>query len=228
MDITKPGTRIPIRRSRAQRELHAGPWDSDEARSKTGDARGAPESGPPSGATPPRPEGQPQSAAPTPSAAPTRSAASTPSAAPTPDVDWRDVAMRLKADMENFRKRQQRWAEDEIHQEKARLLRKFLEPVDNLERALQHIDPGDPAHRGVQMAYDGMLAMLIREGVDRVFAEGTPFDPQVHEAVAAVPAPQGQREDFRVVEVLSTGYRYRDQVLRPAKVVVAKRAGAEA
>ncbi|MGC9522148.1 MAG: nucleotide exchange factor GrpE [Anaerolineae bacterium] len=138
-------------------------------------------------------------------------------------IDWRDAALRLKAEMENYRKRQKRWAEDEIEQEKARLLRRFLEVVDNLEQALSYLDPEDPAHQGVQMAYDGILSLLLREGVERIFAQGRPFDHDRHEAVAVVPADERQKEDLRVVEVMSPGYKLRDRVLRPAKVVVAKR-----
>ncbi|MGC9468208.1 MAG: nucleotide exchange factor GrpE [Anaerolineae bacterium] len=141
------------------------------------------------------------------------------------DVDWQDAAMRLKAEMENYRKRQKRWAEDEVEQEKARLLRKFLEVVDNLEYALNHLDPQDPAHQGVQLAYEGILSLLLREGVERIFAQGRPFDPNRHEAVAVVPASRGQIEDMRVVEVMSPGYQYGGRVLRPAKVVVAKQSG---
>ncbi len=144
-------------------------------------------------------------------------------------VDWRDVALRLKAEMDNFRKRQKRWAEDEALREKERFLREFLGVVDNLEQALHHIDPQDPAHQGVQMAYDSMLALLLREGVERVFAQGRPFDPTKHEAVAMVPAESGETGDMHVVEVMAPGYLLVEpnsgsrRVLRPAKVVVAKR-----
>jgi molecular chaperone GrpE len=138
------------------------------------------------------------------------------------EVDWRDVALRLKADMDNYRKRQKRWAGDEIAREKAVLLSRFLEVMDNLEHALAHVDSGDPAHQGLQMAYDSMLSLLLREGVERVFARGRVFDPTYHEAVATVPGSVDGADDMRVVDVVSPGYRLGDRVLRPAKVVVAK------
>ena len=137
-------------------------------------------------------------------------------------VDWRDAALRMKAEMENYRKRQQRWAEDEVRREKADLLLKFLEVVDNLEAALQHINPQDPAHQGVRLAYDSLLKLLLREGVERIFAKGQLFDPNYHDAVATVPAERGRGDELRVVEVMSPGYRFNDRVLRAAKVVVAK------
>ncbi len=139
------------------------------------------------------------------------------------DVDWRDTALRLKAEMENYRKRQKRWADDEVLREKERLLRQFLGIVDNLEAALEHLEAGDAVHQGVQVAYDAMLALLLREGVERIFAQGRPFDPTHHEAVAVVPAGADGRDDMHVVEVTSPGYMFAGRVLRPAKVVVAKR-----
>ena len=131
--------------------------------------------------------------------------------------------MRLRADMDNYRKRQKRWAEGEILEEKVRLLTKFLDVVDNLEQTLEHLDPGDPNHQAVQLAYDGMMKLLIREGAERIFALGRAFDPRWHDAVAMVPASSDQGEEMRVVEVTSPGYRLDSRVLRPAKVVVAKR-----
>ncbi len=142
---------------------------------------------------------------------------------PTVDgVDWQEATMRLKAEMQNYRRRQRRWAEDEVVREKARLLRRFLDVVDSFEQSLEYLEPQDPVHQGVQLAYDGILAMLIREGVERVFAQGRAFDPDLHEAVATVPVRPGGVADMHVAEVLSPGYRYGDQVLRPAKVVVAR------
>jgi molecular chaperone GrpE len=146
----------------------------------------------------------------------------TPQKAPVGGVDWQEATMRLKAEMQNYRRRQRRWAEDEVVREKARLLHRFLDVVDSFEQSLEYLEPQDPVHQGVQLAYDGILALLNREGVERVFAQGRAFDPDLHEAVATVPVRPGGVADMHVAEVLSPGYRYGDQVLRPAKVVVAR------
>ncbi len=140
----------------------------------------------------------------------------------TVDADWRDIAMRLRAEMDNYRKRQKRWAQGEILDEKVRLLTSLLEVMDNLEKTLEHLDPEDPNHQAVQLAYDGMMKLLIREGVERIFALGRVFDPQWHDAVAVVPASADQDEEMRVVEVINPGYRLNGRILRPARVVVAK------
>jgi molecular chaperone GrpE len=143
-------------------------------------------------------------------------------AAAQSDIDWKDKALRLQAEMQTYRQRQQRWAEEQVVEEKSALLLSFLEVVDNLEQALKYLSADDPTHQGVQLAYDALLRMLMREGVERIFAQGRPFDPDVHEAVAVVPASSHQGEDMRVIEVTQPGYRYKDRVLRPAKVIVAK------
>jgi len=146
----------------------------------------------------------------------------TPIKVPEGGVDWQEATMRLKAEMQNYRRRQQRWAEDKVAREKARLLHRFLDVVDDIEQSLEYLDPRDPVHQGVQLGYDGILALLTGEGVERIFAQGQAFDPDLHEAVATVPVRPGGVADMHVAEVLSQGYRYGDQVLRPAKVVVAR------
>ncbi len=139
------------------------------------------------------------------------------------DVNWRETALRLRAEMENYRKRQQRWAEDRVIQEKDRLLTSFLKVVDDLEKVLEHLDTDDPYYRGVKLTYDGMMNLLRTEDVEPIEAEGEAFDTTWHEAVSMVPAPRSQKVDMRVVEEMQRGYRRGKRVLRPARVVVARK-----
>ncbi|MBN1136130.1 MAG: nucleotide exchange factor GrpE [Anaerolineae bacterium] len=136
--------------------------------------------------------------------------------------DWRDRALRLQAEMDNYRKRQQRLAEDRIDAERQRLLRSFLPVVDDLERALA-APPGD-GHRlreGVQLTHRAALQLLQREGVEPLREHNQPFDPHWHEAVATVDHARAGVAPNTIVEVLEPGYRQQDQLLRPARVVVA-------
>lgn len=137
------------------------------------------------------------------------------------DVDWKSVAARLQADMANYRKRQEGRASDEITREKQRLLREFLSIVDQFETILTHIDPNDATHVGVQLAYDALLLLLQREGVKRMDAVGTPFDPAYHEAVARIKADGDAMGMSTIVKVTQPGYTLDDALLRPARVVVA-------
>jgi molecular chaperone GrpE len=140
------------------------------------------------------------------------------------DVEtWRDRALRLQAEIENFRKRQRRLAEDRIEEDRARLLRSFLMIADNLERALQAEDGGNSALReGVEVTYRSLKQLLKQEGVERIEAEGEVFDPTWHEAVGTVPYQGVEASRDTVVDVTQAGYRLDGRLLRPARVIVAR------
>ncbi|HMC77775.1 MAG TPA: nucleotide exchange factor GrpE, partial [Vicinamibacterales bacterium] len=112
----------------------------------------------------------------------------------------------------------------------------LLEVVDNLDRAIDAAKsaprPGsgqagseatDPLLQGVEMVQQQFLAKLDGFGVKRIDALGAAFDPQLHEAVTTVPAPD-EAGDGRIVGVVTHGYRIGDEILRPALVAVAKAA----
>jgi len=138
-------------------------------------------------------------------------------------VDWRDMALRLRAEMDNYRKRQQRLAEEQIAAERKRLLMAFLTVPDNLERIVMHLRPDDPHHQSIKVAYDEFMKVLRLEGVEPIVAVGALFDPLRHEAIAMIPAVDGQREEMLVIGEEQKGYRLGEQTLRPARVIVAKR-----
>lgn len=147
--------------------------------------------------------------------------------APEPAVasqedSWRDLALRLQADMDNFRKRQQRLAQDRIEEERQRLLGLFLGVIDDLERALA-VPSGDEEalRQGLQLTHRKMLQLLRKEGVEPIQAQHQPFDPQWHEAVAMVSRDSQNVAPNTVVQVVESGYRLGDRLLRPAKVIVA-------
>jgi molecular chaperone GrpE len=135
--------------------------------------------------------------------------------------EWRDRALRLQAEMQNYRKRQQRNAQNQIGQERHRLLNAFLGIVDDLERALATPDSGDALRRGVELTHRAALQLLQKEGAVAIAAERQPFDPNWHEAVATIPRNGSGVAPGTVIQVVEPGYRLDDQLLRPAKVVVA-------
>ena len=136
---------------------------------------------------------------------------------------WRDRALRLQAEIENFRKRQRRLAEDRIAADRGRLLRSFLAVADDLERALR-ADSGDEAvlREGVEVTGRSLQHLLRQEGVEPIQAEGETFDPNWHEAVGTVPQERVDAERGTVVDVTQPGYRLNDRLLRPARVIVAR------
>jgi len=136
---------------------------------------------------------------------------------------WRDRALRLQAEMENFRRRQQRLTEEQVRSDKERLLRTFLKIADDLERALKASEADPQSLReGVQITHQSLMRLLEQEGVQRIMAKGQAFDPNVHEAISAIAAHSGDNGEPLVLEVVEPGYMLGDRLLRPAKVVVSK------
>jgi len=135
---------------------------------------------------------------------------------------WRDRALRLQAEMDNFRKRQQRRADEQIEEERGRMLGAFLQIVDDLERALgAPEDSGQNLRRGVELIHRSALRILQQEGVEPMEAQGRRFDPNWHEAVATIPLRGQGMAPYTITQVVEPGYRLRERLLRPAKVVVA-------
>jgi molecular chaperone GrpE len=136
--------------------------------------------------------------------------------------EWRTRALRLMAEQDNYRKRQQRLAKDQIEEERQRLLSAFLPLVDDLERALATPAGDDEALRqGIKLTHQAALQLLRKEGVEPIEAQNQTFDPNWHEAVATTGRNGATVQPSTVVNVVQTGYRSGDKLLRPAKVIVA-------
>lgn len=140
--------------------------------------------------------------------------------APEAETDWRDLAQRLQAEMVNFRKRQDRRAEEATANEKVRLLRRLLPVLDDFDRLLAHKEgrQEDVLWQGVDLTHRELARFLEAEGVTRCVAMGATFDPAQHDAAATV---RSQLPPGTVVEELKPGYCLGDTQLRPAQVVVA-------
>ena len=138
-------------------------------------------------------------------------------------AELRETVLRLKADMQNYRNRQQRWAQDEVQRQKDQLLVEFIRILDDMEKAVAHLESNSVTHQAVKIAYDNMLKLLAQQGVERINAQGATFDPTWHDAVAMVPGLHTQTEPLKVTEVVSHGYRIGERLLRPSQVVVSQR-----
>lgn len=122
---------------------------------------------------------------------------------------FRDTAMRLQADFENFRKRSATQAAGDVERATARLAEAFLPVLDAAEAAyVQHPDEVGPL-------LNVLLGELKKHGLETLDLESQPFDPEVAEAVAHEPEGGG---DVVVAEVLRSGYRWKGRTLRPAMV----------
>lgn len=138
----------------------------------------------------------------------------------------RDRFVRLQADFENHRRRTLKEREESARYGHENLVKDLLATVDNLDRAIDHgrqSEVGDfqSMLQGVELVQRELLGALTKHGVETIDPEGEPFDPNLHEAMA-------QEEDDSVapgtvVRVLQKGYKLRDRLLRPARVMVSKR-----
>jgi len=139
--------------------------------------------------------------------------------------ELRDLAQRLQADFDNFRKRMLREQSALVERATERLLEDLLPVLDNFDSAREHLPVDvDPAVRkGVELLFTELLSVLGQAGLERVDAVGTEFDPNVHEAVMREPVDGGASADGEPVvsEVMRPGYRLSGRTLRPAMVKVA-------
>lgn len=127
------------------------------------------------------------------------------------------------ADFENFKKRLQRDREAIANAYRRTLLERFLPVIDNLERALRHDAGGESLRGGIEQTLKGFEAVLAGQGVKEIDVKDKPFDPRVAEAIGT--APSDTLADDTVIEVAEKGYSIGDELLRPAKVIVAKNQG---
>ena len=147
--------------------------------------------------------------------------AGAPSAAEAATAELDERLLRAMADLDNLRKRFQREVMREREAERSRVAAEWLPIVDDLERALEHVDADaeEGLAAGVRTVRDHALGVLDRLGFPRFADVGERFDPARHEAVAAVEAdvPPGT-----IVAVVRPGYGRPEEILRPAAVVVAR------
>jgi molecular chaperone GrpE len=131
--------------------------------------------------------------------------------------------LRMAADLENMKKRQER-DRAELHQfANENLLKELLPVVDNLERALDHgremqAPPG--LLEGIDLVYQGFLKVLEGFGVTSLESVGQQFDPAFHNAV--MQEETGELPDCSIIKELQKGYLLHQRLLRPAMVVVAR------
>jgi molecular chaperone GrpE len=140
--------------------------------------------------------------------------------------EYLNLAKRTKADFENYRRRMTAEVEAAVARGKAESIREVVPVLDDLERALQAagLDPegdsDDGLAHGVLLVFRGLRDSLARSGVEAVDPKGEKFDPTAHEALSTV-AADGV-ESGTVVETMQKGYRLGEQLIRPARVVVAE------
>jgi len=137
----------------------------------------------------------------------------------------KDRALRLSAEFENYRKRTQREINDFKKFANESIFRQLLSVVDNLERAIgaaQENSEESALFEGVKLTHKDIVKLFETFNVKSVKADNEPFDPNFHQAVT-----QEENDEFpdnTVTKVLQKGYLLSDRLIRPAMVVVSKKA----
>ena len=136
-------------------------------------------------------------------------------------TQWKDTALRARADLDNFRKRMIQEASETRRFANASLLEELLPVLDNFQFGLQAAEADAGAKNllvGLNMVAGQFQAFLRDQGVEEIPAVGCPFDPNVHEAVGQQPStevPEGV-----IITQIRRGFKLRDRLLRPATVIV--------
>jgi molecular chaperone GrpE len=138
------------------------------------------------------------------------------------DLDrFRDLALRSQADFENYKRRSAREKEDAIKYANSSLLERLVGILDNFELGLaaaKEQGADSPIYSGMVLVQKQLNDLLAENGLQPIEAEGKTFDPNLHEAIAH--EPSSEFPEGIVVRQARRGYRFKDRLLRPAKVVV--------
>ena len=138
-------------------------------------------------------------------------------------ADLNDAHLRLRAEFDNYRKRTLREKTELIKNGGESALTQLLPVVDDFERALQNIRQAEDVKavgEGVELIYNKFITYLAQQGVQAIEAIGKPFETELFEAIATIPAPEADLKGKVVVDCVQTGYLLNEKVIRHAKVVV--------
>lgn len=128
----------------------------------------------------------------------------------------------LRAEFENYRKRTIKEREELIKNAAEKTLRGILPVVDDFERGLkasESVDDAASIREGMELIYNKFMKYLSSNGVTPIESDGQPFNADLHEAIATIPAPADDLKG-KVVDTTTRGYMLNDKVLRHAQVAV--------
>ena len=130
--------------------------------------------------------------------------------------------IRLAADFDNYRKRQEQEKEARLKYGAENTIKKMIEVLDNFERGMKAIETVEDCEKVKEcynLAYKNFTDVLTKAGLEPIKAEGEEFDPNFHEAV--MQTPTSEKPEHTIIAELQKGYKLGDKVLRPTLVNVA-------
>jgi molecular chaperone GrpE len=133
----------------------------------------------------------------------------------------KDRALRLQAELDNYRKRASRELEDRLKYADMDILRELLPVLDNIQRAIEHVgnssDQGSMLE-GFKMVGNQLQSVLEKHHCTKIEALHLPFDPNLHHAISQIPSAEYPPNTILIVA--QDGYQLHDRVVRPSQVIV--------
>ncbi len=136
----------------------------------------------------------------------------------------KDKYLRLFAEFDNYKKRMLREKVETINMAAQDTIMALLPILDDFDRAIkaaQQEESGEKIPEGVLLLYNKLYGALKSKGLEPMDSDGEPFDPELHEAVTEIPAPDPSLKG-KVVDTIEKGYFLKNRIIRHAKVVVGK------
>ena len=124
--------------------------------------------------------------------------------------------MRLQAEFDNFRKRTENEKAEIIAKANKSFVKKLLDVIDSLEKASENSSDKE----GFNLIKKQFANVLNEGGLEPIRTDSQLFDPNLHEAVLA---RESDEDGGQILETIRTGYKFKDEVIRPAQVIISKR-----
>jgi len=141
-------------------------------------------------------------------------------------AELEDKNLRLKAEFDNFRKRKEREIIQLLKYEGETVIKDVLTIMDDLERMVAALETNgskqsDSFREGITLIINKIKKILLERGVEAFGEPGTQLDSELHDALMV--RTEDGKEDNEILEVFQKGYRYKDRIIRHAKVIVNKK-----
>lgn len=139
-------------------------------------------------------------------------------------AEQKDKFLRLFAEFENYKKRTMRERIELLRTAAEDTMSVLLPVLDDFDRAKKNADDEENDEvfsEGITLIYNKLNSVLKQKGLEKMESTNADFDPELHEAIAEIPAPSDELKG-KVIDTIESGYILKDKIIRHAKVVVGK------
>ena len=137
--------------------------------------------------------------------------------------DFQEKYIRIRADLENYKRRQIKEREDAVTRTRSQIISDLLPVLDAFQMGLAEVEKDDSTKNifiGISMAYKQMETILGEYGLEIIKSEGEVFDPKFHEALSY--QNHEEIDEGVILQTIRSGYKIREKLLRPASVIISQ------